>query len=210
MPPNTKVEVRRSSRRRRTVSAYRDGDKTVVLVPATFSRAEEQRWVDRMLERLEAREERRRPDDDALHARARDLADRYLDGRARPDSVRWVDNQRARWGSCTPENRSIRLSKRLAGMPAWVVDYVLVHELVHLLIPHHGAEFWELVHRYPKAERARGYLEGVSAAARTEAGGAEGGEMDDDVEDLHPDDSADLGPGGADARPVDGVGMGGT
>ncbi|WP_082126875.1 M48 metallopeptidase family protein [Allosalinactinospora lopnorensis] len=185
MPPNTKVEVRRSSRRRRTVSAYRDGDKTVVLVPATFSRAEEKRWVDRMLERLEAREERRRPDDDALHARAVDLAERYLAGLARPETVRWVDNQQTRWGSCTPENGSIRLSRRLSGMPSWVVDYVLIHELVHLIIPHHGPEFWDMVRRYPKAERARGYLEGVSAAPRLEAGAVEveESEEDDVIED---------------------------
>jgi len=46
--------------------------------------------------------------------------------------VRWVDNQRSRWGSCTPADRTIRLSRRLQDMPAWVIDYVLVHELVHL------------------------------------------------------------------------------
>ncbi|TQN30496.1 hypothetical protein FHX37_0375 [Haloactinospora alba] len=158
--------MRRSSRRRRTVSAYRDGDRTVVLVPAALSSAEEQRWVERMLSRLAAREERRSPDSATLLNRALDLAERYLDGLVRPESVRWVDNQRNRWGSCTPEDGSIRLSRRLAGMPEWVVDYVLLHELVHLIIPHHGEEFWDLVRRYPKADRARGYLEGVSAAAR--------------------------------------------
>lgn len=174
------------------MSAYRDGDKTVVLVPATFSRAEEKRWVDRMLERLEAREERRRPDDESLHSRALDLADRYLEGLARPASVRWVDNQQTRWGSCTPENGSIRLSRRLSGMPGWVVDYVLLHELVHLIVPHHGQEFWDLVHHYPKAERARGYLEGVSAAARLDTGhSGEAGEHEDDVYD-------DLGAAGLD------------
>ncbi|MFC7327695.1 M48 family metallopeptidase [Marinactinospora rubrisoli] len=171
MPPNTEVEVRRSSRRRRTVSAYRDGEKTVVLVPASFSRAEEQRWVDRMLQRLAAREERRRPSDDALQARATELAERYLGDMVRPASVRWVDNQNARWGSCTPADRSIRLSRRLSGMPGWVVDYVLIHELVHLVVPGHGRDFWQLVQRYPKAERARGYLEGVSAAPRLAPGG---------------------------------------
>ncbi|MGQ4268721.1 M48 metallopeptidase family protein [Nocardiopsis changdeensis] len=168
MPSNTKIEVRRSPRRRRTVSAYRDGDTTVVLVPATFSRAEEKRWVGRMLQRLEAREERRRPGDGELHERAVELARRYLDGTRLPDSVRWVDNQNSRWGSCTPDTRTIRISRRVAGMPSWVVDYVLIHELAHLFIPHHGSEFWELVHRYPKAERARGYLEGFSAGSRSE------------------------------------------
>ena len=163
MPPN--VEVRRSARRRRTVSAYRDGDKTVVMVPSRLSKAEEEQWVATILERLAERERRRRPSDDALFERARDLSQRYLDGQARPISVRWVANQRTRWGSCTPDDGSIRLSTRLRGMPAWVVDYVLVHELAHLLVPGHGPRFWELVGRYPKAERARGYLEGVAAAA---------------------------------------------
>lgn len=168
VPSNTKVEVRRSSRRRRTVSAYRDGDTTVVLVPATFSRAEEKRWVGRMLQRLEAREGRRHAGDEELRERALELARRYLDGTVIPEHVRWVDNQNARWGSCTPETGTIRISRRLVGMPSWVVDYVLVHELVHLRIPTHGRDFWELVHRYPKAERARGYLEGFSAALRAE------------------------------------------
>ncbi|MEU3016200.1 MULTISPECIES: M48 family metallopeptidase [unclassified Nocardiopsis] len=170
MLSNTKVEVRRSPRRRRTVSAYRDGDTTVVLVPATFSRAEERRWVDQMLRKLQAREERRHPGDRELHERAVELAERYLDGTHLPDSVRWVDNQNSRWGSCTPDTRTIRISRRVAGMPSWVVDYVLVHELAHLRIPHHGRDFWELVRRFPKADRARGYLEGFSAGTRSECG----------------------------------------
>lgn len=168
MPPN--VEVRRSARRRRTVSAYRDGDKTVVLLPSRLSKAEEEQWVATILERLAERERRRRPSDTALLARAQELSRRYLDGRAMPVSVRWVGNQRTRWGSCTPDDGTIRLSDRLRGMPAWVVDYVLVHELAHLLVPGHGPQFWELVANYPKAERARGYLEGFAAAAHLPAG----------------------------------------
>jgi predicted metal-dependent hydrolase len=159
------VEVRRSARRRRTVSAYRDGDRTVVLIPARLSAAEERRWVSVMLERLATQERRRRPSDDTLAERARGLSERYLGGRAKPLSVRWVDNQGSRWGSCTPADRSIRLSSRLKGMPGWVVDYVLVHELAHLLVPGHGPDFWAVVEAYPRTERARGYLEGVSAAS---------------------------------------------
>jgi predicted metal-dependent hydrolase len=160
------VEVRRSRNRRRTVSAYRDEDKVVVLVPARFTRAEEREWVATMLARLERSERRRRPSDTALRQRAADLSERYLEGRAQPLSVRWVENQNSRWGSCTPGDRSIRLSTRLQGMPAWVIDYVLVHELSHLLVTGHTAQFWRWVDRYPRAERAKGFLEGVAAASQ--------------------------------------------
>ena len=161
------VEVRRSKRRRRTVSAYRDGERVVVLIPAQFSPAEETEWVIRMLERLDARERRVRRTDSGLEARARRLAARYLPDHpeaARPATIRWVGNQAGRWGSCTPADRTIRISDRVRPMPDWVVDYVVLHELVHLVVPSHSPEFWALVSRYPKAERARGYLEGISAA----------------------------------------------
>jgi predicted metal-dependent hydrolase len=158
------VEVRRSKRRRRTVSAYRDGDRVVVMIPASLSRKEEAEWVETMLARLERSEKRRRQTDADLHRRARELSDRYLGGLAVPESVRWVDNQSARWGSCTPGDRTIRLSARLQGMPGWVVDYVLVHELAHLLEPGHDPRFWAWVDRYPQSERAKGYLIGWSAA----------------------------------------------
>ena len=162
------IEVRRSQRRRRTVSAYRDGERVVVLIPAQFSRAEEREWVDRMLERLDAREQRARRTDTELTARAQRLAARYLPDHpaaSRPTSVRWVRNQNGRWGSCTPADGSIRISHRVQEMPDWVIDYVLLHELAHLVIASHSSAFWALVARYPKSERARGYLEGVSAAA---------------------------------------------
>ena len=168
LPLAPEVEVRRSARRRRTVSAYRDGDRTVVLIPARMTRAEEREWVEVMLERLAKQDRRRRPGDDELMARAEELSRRYLGGRASPASVRWVTNQGSRWGSCTPVDRTIRLSSRMRGMPSWVVDYVLVHELAHLLVAGHGPRFWAEVEHYPRAERARGYLEGVAAAAGLE------------------------------------------
>ncbi|MEW2129521.1 M48 family metallopeptidase [Streptomyces sp. NPDC005435] len=160
------IEVRRSARRRRTVSAYREGDRTVILIPARMSEAEERRWVTVMLDKLAAQENKRVPGDAELTARAERLSAQYFDGRARPASVRWVTNQNTRWGSCTPAEGSIRLSHRLKGMPEYVVDYVLCHELAHLLVPGHGADFWRLLESYPRTERARGYLEGVVAAAR--------------------------------------------
>lgn len=158
------VEVRRSARRRRTVSARREGGRVVVLIPASMSRAEERVWVARMLTKLEAGERRRQPSDTDLLARAGDLSERYLGGHARPTSIRWVSNQRSRWGSCTPADGSIRLSDRLRGMPSYVVDYVILHELAHLLVAGHNRDFWTLLRSYPRLERARGFLDGVALA----------------------------------------------
>jgi predicted metal-dependent hydrolase len=172
------VEVRRSKRRRRTVSAYRDGDRIIVLIPASLSRKEEAEWVQSMVARLENQERRLKPNDEDLLKRARGLSDLYFGGIAVPESVRWVHNQNARWGSCTPGERSIRLSDRLQGMPSWVLDYVLVHELAHLFEPSHDARFWGWVDRYPQAERAKGYLLGWSAAAKIEPPPSEGDELD--------------------------------
>ncbi|KNX36545.1 M48 metallopeptidase family protein [Luteipulveratus halotolerans] len=158
------VEIRRSARRRRTVSAYRDGDRIIVLVPARLSKAREATLVAEMVDKVQARDRRLRPSDTQLAARAADLSARYLGGLARPASVRWVSNQRSRWGSCTPLDGTIRLSDRLQGMPEWVVDYVLLHELAHLLQPGHGKSFWSLLSGYPHLDRARGFLEGVAHA----------------------------------------------
>jgi predicted metal-dependent hydrolase len=162
------VEVRRSARRRRTVSAYRDGNTVIVLVPGRFTAAEEREWVSTMLRRLDARGQRkssRHRSDAALLSRAGELSVRYFDGALQPASVRWAGNQRSRWGSCTPADAAIRLSTRLQTMPGWVIDYVLVHELAHLKELGHTDRFWQLVDRFPSAQRARGYLEGVAAAA---------------------------------------------
>jgi len=175
----TIVEVRRSRRRKSTVSAYRDGERTIVAIPARFTRAQEREWVQRMLDRLADSERRRRPSDAELARRAVELSDKYLGGRARPTSVRWAGNQDRRWGSCTLIDGTIRISTRVRGMPSWVLDYVLLHELAHLLHAGHGPGFWKLLEAYPRTERARGFLEGVSFSRDA---------------DLEPDD-ADVEPG---------------
>jgi predicted metal-dependent hydrolase len=159
------VEVRRSRRRRRTVSAYREDGRTVVLIPARFTKAEERQWVATMLDRLAAGDRRRSPSDAELTVRADELSRRYLGGLAKPVSIRWVDNQQTRWGSCTPADGTIRISTRVRGMPGYVLDYVVLHELAHLIVPGHGKDFWSLVSGFPRMDRARGYLEGVAATA---------------------------------------------
>lgn len=157
------VEVRRSARRRRTVSVARRDGKVIVMIPASFTKAQEAEWVAKMLAKLGKPRPSRRSDVD-LTQRAGQLSRRYLGGKAMPTSVRWVTNQNSRWGSCTPMTGEIRLSHRLKEMPEYVVDSVLMHELAHLLQAGHGPAFWELADRYPKAERAKGYLEAAAHA----------------------------------------------
>ena len=154
------VEVIRSERRRKTVQARRVNGVVRVTIPATMTRAEEERWVAEMVRRLE-----RSTGGEAvgLEERAAALAERY--DLPRPSSIRWVDNQELRWGSCTPVDGSIRISSKLLAEPGWVLDYVIVHELAHLLVPGHGRQFWGLVDRYPRAERARGWLMARAAGA---------------------------------------------
>lgn len=161
------VEVRRSARRRRTVQARVEGDTVVVLMPAGLSPTQEQRHVSELLDKLRRsqRLRRLRREDDLL-ARAGRLSATYLDGRAVPASVTWVSNQGARWGSCSVRARTIRLSADLDGMPTWVLDAVLLHELAHLVVLDHGPRFQELVGRYPRYQRASGFLSGVSFAGR--------------------------------------------
>ncbi len=162
--PHDDVEVRRSRRRVSSVGAYREGGRTIVSIPARFSRAQEREWVDRMLTRLAAKEQRRKPSNDQLMARAKELSEQYLNGLAVPTSVRWAKNQKQRWGSCTVDDATIRISTRVRGLPTWVLDYVLLHELAHLLHAGHGPQFWALLDPFERTERARGFLEGVSYA----------------------------------------------
>ncbi|MDR6989040.1 putative metal-dependent hydrolase [Paenarthrobacter nitroguajacolicus] len=165
------VVVRRSARRRRTVAAFWEDGKAVVAIPASFTKSQEREWVHRMLAKLKkqgeqrSRQGRRRPaTDEVLAEHAAHLSRTYLGGRAVPTSVRWVSNQNSRWGSATPADGTIRLSNKLQPMPQWVIDYVLVHELAHLLVAGHNADFWRLVEAYPETQRAKAFLEGVAFA----------------------------------------------
>ncbi|HWS57144.1 MAG TPA: M48 family metallopeptidase [Actinotalea sp.] len=196
------VEVRRSGRRVRTVTAFREGGRTVVAIPARFTRTQEREWVHRMVTRLAVQDQRRRPSDAQLEARSGELSQRYLGGRARPASIVWSTRQGRRWGSCTPAEARIRISTRLQGMPSWVLDYVILHELAHLLHSGHGPEFWALLDAYPRTERARGYLEGYAFAVDDGRPPHDDGELDDsDDEDL----AVLADPGAGPSRPGDGL-----
>lgn len=152
------VEIVRSERRRKTVNAKIRNGVLVVQAPAHLSDSDLAPIIKKLQTRLKRKIQPVPQTDDELEKRAKELNKAYFNGELRWQSIRYVTNQNKRYGSCTPDNGTIRLSHRLATMPAWVRDYVIVHELAHLLEPNHSANFWELVNRYPLTERARGYL----------------------------------------------------
>lgn len=168
--PEPHYEVRRSARRRRTMTITREAGRLVVVIPARMSYAEEARIVPPFVERFLARHESRLlpPGDPALQERAERLYAEHLQGAVEGPppafTIRWTGRQQRRWGSATPAEGTIRISERVRDLPGWVGDYVIVHELTHLLEANHNRRFWGLVGRYPLTERARGFLDGFSAA----------------------------------------------
>lgn len=153
------IEVRRSEKRRRTVAAKIEDGTLIVYLPARMSRAEEAEWIEKMRKRLVDRQIRDRLNSEGdIQSRAEALNVKYFGGRLKWNSIKYVTNQQDRYGSCTYQDATIRISDVVAGFPSWVRDYVLVHELAHLLVPDHSQRFWDLVQKYPLCERARGFL----------------------------------------------------
>ncbi|HWL50365.1 MAG TPA: M48 family metallopeptidase [Acidimicrobiia bacterium] len=151
------VDVVRSKRRKRTASAYVREGRLKVMVPFGLGPDEEALLVDCLVARVSRKASSTEVD---LVRRARDLSRKY--GLSEPKRIEWSKRQMTRWGSCTAAERSIRISNRLASMPGWVLDSVLVHELAHLDEPNHGPRFKALVDRYQLTERAKGYLMAMS------------------------------------------------
>ncbi len=54
----------------------------------------------------------------------------------------------SRWGSCSPEAGHISINVRLIHFPKECLDYVLLHEYVHMLVPNHGPSFYQTVQQY--------------------------------------------------------------
>ena len=155
-----RIDVVRSTRRRRSVGAQLVGDVLRISIPSWMSAGEQAQWVDKMALRFVRSMSTDRID---LVDRAASLARRY--GLPRPSDIRWVHDMTTRWGSCTSTTGTIRISSRVAAFPDWVIDYIIVHELAHLEQANHGPQFWALVERYPRSERAIGYLIAKSSEA---------------------------------------------
>ena len=69
---------------------------------------------------------------------------------------RWM---KSRWGSCVPARKRVTLNLALAAFDDSVVEYVVIHELCHMLFPNHSKEFWGAVEMYcPDYKKQRGVL----------------------------------------------------
>jgi predicted metal-dependent hydrolase len=158
------IVVIRSSRRKKNISAYRQGGRIVVSIPARMSKADERAMVPEMVAKIRAQEAVATMSEESLQIRAGQLLTEFApEILARPASVNWRA-MRERWGSCTGIDRSIRISDRLKGAPEYVLDYVLFHEAIHLEYFDHGEQFKELLARFPLEGQAEAYLQGYEAA----------------------------------------------
>ena len=155
------VEIKRSRKRRKTVNAQVKDGVLVIQAPARMTDRELQPVIEKLRKRLKAKLVVTPQTDAELQQRAKELNKKYFGGRLSWEEIKYVTNQNKRYGSCSPASKRIRLNHRLAKMPKFVRDYVIVHELAHLEQANHGPKFWELVYQYPLTERARGYLMAV-------------------------------------------------
>jgi predicted metal-dependent hydrolase len=163
------VEVRVSTRRKKTAGAHWEGDRIVVVVPTHLRGAARDDMVEHLTRRLARHRPHLHASDAELEQRAVELGLTYLDG-VTPSSIRWATNQTKRWGSCTMTTREIRISSRLKVAPPWVLDAVIVHELAHLLEPNHSPRFRELESRFPRRHDADLFLEGFHLGLHMDAG----------------------------------------
>ena len=158
------IIVIRSARRKKNVSAYRQGGRIVVSIPARMSKADERAMVPEMVAKIRAQEAAATMSEESLSLRVGQLLTQLApEITVRPSSVNWRA-MRERWGSCTGADRSIRISDRLKGAPENVLDYVLFHEAIHLHFFDHGPEFKAILARFPEEALAEAYLSGYEAA----------------------------------------------
>lgn len=155
------VEIQSSARRKKTGTAHWSGSRIIVQIPANVRGKDRMIFVDELVERLLTQRPQVAAGDGMLEERARLLAAQYNDG-VEPVSVRWVTNQQARWASCSPGTKEIRVSSRLRQCPEWVIDAVLVHELAHLQVADHSPAFYEIANRHPRQDDSELYLEGYA------------------------------------------------
>lgn len=158
MPVNA-IKILRSRRRRRTISAQMEKDVLIIRAPENIPEDRLQEAVAELKARIERRQLKKELNrNDTLARRAREFNARYFENKLIVSSIEYVTDQNSKFGCCNYRTGRIRISHRISAMPQWVIDYVIIHELAHLVVPDHGKAFRDIVSRYKLAERAKGYL----------------------------------------------------
>ena len=172
LPPDLPAyRVIRKERRRRSVSAYRQGGVIQIHIPAKMSRRQEIEIIPEMISMVLRREARERKTDLELMQIGIELLTQYLpEFDTHPASINWR-NMSERWGSCTTVDRTIRISDRLVGSPAYVLNYIIFHELIHLQVPNHDSDFYNYLGRYADAAKAEAFLEGFELGCQSSGSG---------------------------------------
>lgn len=153
-----KIEIIRSKKRKKTVQAKVVDNNLRIYLPDGLTKKEESKWIQKMKQQIQKKERKQKLNDSSdLQKRADKINKAYFEGKL-DFSIRFVTNQRTKHGSCTPSSNSIRISDVIADYPSYVQDYLIMHELTHLIFPDHSKAFWEKVNEYPYVERAKGFL----------------------------------------------------
>jgi predicted metal-dependent hydrolase len=152
------IQIIRSPTRRKTIQSKIKDEILFIYLPDGLSDKEEDHWINTMIDKNKKRTNQQgSKSDDFLQKRANELNKKFFESKLN-FQIKYVSNQKSKFGSCTPNNKKIRISERIASMPHWVQDYVIIHELAHLIHPNHSKKFWNLVNQYKYVERAKGYL----------------------------------------------------
>ena len=172
LPPHLPAyRVIRKERRRRSVSAYRQGGVIEIHIPAKMSRRQEIEIIPEMISMVLRRESRSRKTDLQLFQMGVELMLEYLpDFDVQPASINWR-SMSERWGSCTTVDRTIRISDRLVGAPTYVLNYIIFHELIHLKIPGHDQDFYNYLNRFTDQQKCEAFLEGFELGSQSGGSG---------------------------------------
>jgi predicted metal-dependent hydrolase len=152
------IEIIRSKKRKKTVQAKIVDDTLRIYLPAGLSKKEESKWIQKMKTQIEKKQRKHQLNStNDLQKRAERINNQYFDGDL-SFSIQFVNNQTTKHGSCTPSSKRIRIADEISDYPDYVQDYLIMHELTHLIYPNHSKAFWEKVNEYPYVERAKGFL----------------------------------------------------
>ncbi len=163
------IRIVRSKKRRRTVSARLLKDVLVVRAPENIPESRLEKAIAELKSRIERKHLKEELNkDENLVQRAKEINLQYFENKLNVNSIKYVTNQNSKFGCCNYRSGSIRISYHISAMPQWVRDYVIIHELAHLVVPDHSKAFWDVVNRYKLAERARGYLIAIGSKKEEE------------------------------------------